>query len=463
MLRRRVMIVMLVLAALFCADAAAAPFMSQVDSLDLSDSAFLSVMQNAQTDTVKLEKDRGYDASGMVNTRRYRPADAVTFAKGGFAKNMFVTPNVRMFKIFHQDYSFAYGFSAYVGKWFTPHLAARVGLAWDYRIDNFDTRTIQDMELTATAMFNLSSYLGGYNPARFCEISVLGGVGVLGAWKRKENLVTYQYGFSATAHVGANVNIRLFDRLNLYIEPQVGMYSKGMALSPAKDWRSYLLGFSSTVGVLYNFGQARPEGERISSTWKRPKGELTGYFLSIMAGTQFQNSSLVFSTLPGLSKLGQHYSFAVGRYFTDYAGMRLSGYYSENNWLRYNDGKTMSTRYMSVCLEGMFDVVRLVKYIRAGKVPGKDQGWFGCSLVGGPEMGRMIKTDIGERLSVHYVGIVGGIHPEFRVHRHVALFVEPRFSIVPYSASSGMFVERNDNRNYYDALFNFNLGMEVRF
>lgn len=455
-------IILLTLIVFYCTEAFAS-LRSPVDSLDLSDSAFLSVMQEAQTvDTAKVVKDKGYDVSGMVNSKRWRPSDAIEFQKGGFFKNIYASPYVKTMKILNPDYSFAYGVGLTLGKWINPYFSARVGGGWYYWSDNFDTRTTQGVEVTATALFNLSSYLGGYDTSRFCEVSLLAGIGGLVNWKRQLTDKA-DVGGSFSGHFGANVNLRVFDRFNIFLEPQIAIHTNQLALSPSKNWRSYLLVFTTAVGVTYNFGQPKPQGERLSNSWKKPKGEEKGYFASLMAGLQFQNSRLVFESLKGGRKIGQHYALSFGRHYTDYFALRFSANYSRNNWIQYNDGKKFATDYVTVSLEGMFDVVRFAKYMVNKNIRPREQGWFGCSLVLGPEMGRMMKHDIGDDVSVHYVGLVGGIHPEFRVHDNISLFVEPRFSLVPYSAYTDEEAMNNESRNYYDCLFNFNIGIECRF
>ena len=51
---------------------------------------------------------------------------------------------------------------------------------------------------------------------------------------------------------------------------------------------------------------------------------------------------------------------------------------------------------------------------------------------------------------------------KYRVLENMSLFLEPRYSLVPYSHSVASEVEgRGDIRtNYYDDVFNFNIGVE---
>jgi hypothetical protein len=318
-------------------------------------------------------------------------------------------------------------------------------------------------------MFNMMSYVGGYNTARFCEMSVVGGLGYTHVWKKLAD-----HGDALSAHVGLNFDMRIYDRLHLFVEPQVNLFfnprhgspRKGIAISSAGDWRSYMPAFNTFVGLAYNFGETKPQIKRLSGSWKNPKLDWNGYYVSALAGLQFQsNSRLVWKgNMTAGERVGMHYSLGGGRWFNEFLAIRASASYSQNNWVKYLSAKPLRSRYLSVRLEGVLDVLNMGRHIhdKAKGEENPDDCFFGLAILAGPEMGRVIKHDKTLRISDHYVGLVGGLQARFRVHKWVSVVAEPRFTLVPYTAPNSDVDAPNDNRYYYDALLNFNVGIEVR-
>jgi hypothetical protein len=114
----------------------------------------------------------------------------------------------------------------------------------------------------------------------------------------------------------------------------------------------------------------------------------------------------------------------------------------------------MPADYYALRLEGVLDVVRLA--LRKSY-----NGCFGAGVVLGPELGYMVKKDVGYSLKRQYVGLNIGLQGNCRLGKSVNLFVEPRFCLVPYTAQNDDSTSYNFNRNYYDSLFNLNLGLEI--
>ena len=115
-------------------------------------------------------------------------------------------------------------------------------------------------------------------------------------------------------------------------------------------------------------------------------------------------------------------------------------------------------------LEGMLDVLNMVRYFRnkSNGVSDDVEPLFGLALLAGPEMGRMRKNDRNKMMvQEYYVGLAGGLQARFRLHKWVSALVEPRFTLVPYTAPHVDIEAPSDRMNYYDALLNINLGLEV--
>lgn len=470
----RKIIISLCLTVLSCVVCSAVPYRAVLDSLDVAaDSVSVDSLDvNDSTDaknTGKEVRDRGFDVSSLLNGTRYKAPAHTEFNKNSFFSNTFIGVRASTIKVMTPDYGFGPTAGGVIGKWVHPAVAVRLGAGLGYWYDNFDARKIRALDLSADVMFNMMSYVGGYNTARFCEMSVVGGLGYTHVWKKLAD-----HGDALSAHVGLNFDMRIYDRLHLFVEPQVNLFfnprhgspRKGIAISSAGDWRSYMPAFNTFVGLAYNFGQTKPQVQRLSGSWKNPKLDWNGYYVSALAGLQFQsNSRLVWKgNMSAGERVGMHYSLGGGRWFNEFLAIRVSASYSQNNWVKYLSAKPLRSRYMSVRLEGVLDVLNMGRHLygKSIGVENPDDCFFGLAILAGPEMGHMVKHDKTSKVHDHYVGLVGGLQARFRVHKWVSVIAEPRFTVVPYTAPNSDVDAPNDNRNYYDALLNFNVGIEVR-
>lgn len=470
----RKIIISFCLTVLSCVVCSAVPYRAVLDSLDVvADSVSVDSLDvNDSTDaknTGKEVRDRGFDVSSLLNGTRYKAPAHTEFNKNSFFSNTFIGVRASTIKVMTPDYGFGPTAGGVIGKWVHPAVAVRLGAGLGYWYDNFDARKIRAIDLSADVMFNMMSYVGGYNTARFCEMSVVGGLGYTHVWKKLAD-----HGDALSAHVGLNFDMRIYDRLHLFVEPQVNLFfnprhgspRKGIAISSAGDWRSYMPAFNTFVGLAYNFGQTKPQVQRLSGSWKNPKLDWNGYYVSALAGLQFQsNSRLVWKgNMSAGERVGMHYSLGGGRWFNEFLAIRVSASYSQNNWVKYLSAKPLRSRYMSVRLEGVLDVLNMGRHLygKSIGVENPDDCFFGLAILAGPEMGHMVKHDKTSKVHDHYVGLVGGLQSRFRVHKWVSVIAEPRFTVVPYTAPNSDVDAPNDNRNYYDALLNFNVGIEVR-
>ena len=470
----RKIIISLCLTVLSCVVCSAVPYRAVLDSLDVAaDSVSVDSLDvNDSTDarnTGKEVRDRGFDVSSLLNGTRYKAPAHTEFNKNSFFSNTFIGVRASTIKVMTPDYGFGPTAGGVIGKWVHPAVAVRLGAGLGYWYDNFDARKIRALDLSADVMFNMMSYVGGYNTARFCEMSVVGGLGYTHVWKKLAD-----HGDALSAHVGLNFDMRIYDRLHLFVEPQVNLFfnprhgspRKGIAISSAGDWRSYMPAFNTFVGLAYNLGQTKPQVQRLSGSWKNPKLDWNGYYVSALAGLQFQsNSRLVWKgNMSAGERVGMHYSLGGGRWFNEFLAVRVSASYSQNNWVKYLSAKPLRSRYMSVRLEGVLDVLNMGRHLygKSIGIENPDDCFFGLAILAGPEMGHLVKHDKTSKVHDHYVGLVGGLQARFRVHKWVSVIAEPRFTVVPYTAPNSDVDAPNDNRNYYDALLNFNVGIEVR-
>lgn len=433
------------------------------DTIELSDSAFMAQMaaQYASNQEKKVV-DRGFDVSRLVNIRRQRSVDITPFSAKPFLANTFVSARYTTNKILTEDYGFGQIGGLSFGKWVHEDHAVRITASMGQWQDNFDGSPITGVDASASYLFNLSSYVGGYRTNRLVEVMLVAGAGYSNSM-RKDFI-----GHAANGHVGMNLNLRLFNGFDFFIEPIVKIYpngkdddddltdQKGMAVSYAGNWRTWLTAVELSCGLSYNIKPSKsPYSEKLV-----PIPE--GWFASFQGGPHFQNSALVYQVLGLENSLGVHINLGIGKYYNDFFAMRYSAAYSRGPWVIYDD-KDYPCNYFALRAEGMVDFVGLIR--KAVRKEGKSL--FSASLLFGPEFGYMYKVDHefdevnnDSVISSAYFGLTGGVQAKFRVTKRLSLFLEPRFSIMPYDAPLHDLTTQNDFRNYYDGIFNGNLGIE---
>lgn len=431
---------------------AAADTLAVGDSL--SDDELLKMLSAPQNDTVKKVVDRGFDVSSMIRSRRMRAADVTPFEAWPFMKNTFGSLRLTSLTMSSDDYSSGLQLGVSFGKWLLPDHAVRANLDMGLWHDNFDGEPILGTELSASYIFNLTSYAFGYRTNRLFEASVLAGLGYANSTlvKNVANQTSGVSGSALTAHVGALLNLRIFKNLDFFLEPQAVMYTKGMAVSNSGTWRSWVTAFRGTLGFTYNINQAYTE----DSPLLRERSD--GYFISFMMGPAMQNSRLVYQDVGFVDALGVHVGLSVGKYYTDYFALRYTGSYTRNTWVAYPDGLSFPCNYYALRVEGMFDVLDFVYHCLPDNF--KKPGFLAASVIFGPEMGYMYKVDRNDVLKTLYMGMTVGAQAKFRLGKRLALFVEPRFSIIPYDAPIHLPTTLHDRDNYWDGVMNLNAGIE---
>lgn len=413
------------------------PLLSRVDTTEfgLTDS-LAAALQSAFTDTtVAKVRDRGFDASKYKMLRRFTPQDQHEFKVHNFSDKTFYTLHTSAQKLNAPDYPFGLVTGLSYGKWLHEDHALRANLSLGHWYDNFNGEDIHAGELTASYLFNLTSYLSGYNPGRFCEVSVVVGGGyAMSGYKGN-------WGHALTGHIGANFEMKLSNVVSLTMEPLGKIYSNGMAVSRAGNWRSWLSAFEGTTGLTINIGSPRVKIK--SGDW----------FVSVLGGVQTQNSATVYNKVGIANSLGLNANLSVGRHITDYFALRGSASYSRHKWIKY-DVFLLYSHYYSGRLELMLDLVKAFQPNQHHDIT--------FSILMGPEFGYMYKDDFGkEYIATPYVGLTGGAQMKFFLTPGMRAVFEPRFSVVPYMGKSYDKTTLNDFVNYYDGIVNMNIGLEI--
>ena len=394
-----------------------------------------------------------------------RTVDHSDFNRDDFFSNTFVGARAGSISLAGTGYGQGQMIGLFAGKWVHPVVGIRLGTGLGYWYSNSDSRRVREFDLAADAMFNMMSAFGGYSTTRFCEVSLVAGAGYTHVWKSLLSKTDIrQKGDALSGRAGVNIDMKILDKIHLFVEPQAVLYltpgasNKGAALTG----RRFIFGSNTSVGLTYNFGQTTPEGPRMSCDWNDPKSDWNGYFASALGGCQFQCNST--SNMTGSERTGMYISLGGGRWFNDLFGLRISGSYSRNNWKKYESGKLMNAYYLSMRLEGMLDVLSVCRRIYNHSVGslGSSDRFFGLSVLAGPELGYMKKRDVTLDAKGCYVGFAGGLQARFRVNELISVLAEPRVTVVPHSAPNTSKAVSGARVNNIDGIMSFNAGLEIR-
>ena len=377
----------------------------------------------------------GFNAMDYSMQKRFRPRNTSSFLNEKFTDNTFLHVTGGQFRFLDSQSCSGASAGIHYGKWFLPNHAFRLGAGFAFGRDNHDSRYMGQAFLRLSYMFDLISYIYGYDTSRFCVVSFVTGPGY--ALVRNSGVT----GHSFTSHIGANVSMRVFRTVDVFWEPLFEIYTGSSAIPQSGTRKRVVCAFSGSVGLSCRFAQDNVSAPPASENW----------FLFLSGGIQFQNSSAVYRKIGLGNALGMHLNAGVGKWCRDFLALRLSAFYSDCKWMKYYAGNPLPELYAGVRFEGQLDLVSLVRGRKCR---------FSSSVLLGPEVGFFSKTDLNGKLSDLYVGLSTGLQANLKIASGVSLFVEPRLSIVPYSAPSDDATLVDAYRNYYDSVISVNVGLQ---
>lgn len=421
----------------------------------LTESEILKLLAGQQNDTAQVvKKDRGRDVSRMVHAKRYRPVDESKFALMPFMRNTFVSARATTVQLFNPNYGTALSGGLSFGKWLHQDHAVRINFDMGSWSDNLDNAFILGTEIGLSYLFNISAVVDGYRTSRFCDINLVTGVGYANATRTKQayTQVEKKMGHAFAYHLGLHFNFRVFKHINMFVEPLAMLYTSGYSISYPTSWKGAFPAFRGNFGFTYNIKQDT------ASDSQKLTPRLHGFFISLAGGPNIQNSDLVYNHL-GLDKaIGGHLALGIGKYYTDYLAVRYSFAYSRHNWY---ESKTIvyPSNYYALRAEAVWDILSFARYFLYNGEKTKHK-FLDASVVFGPELGYMYKSDEKDAVKAMYFGLSAGAQAKFRITKRFAMFVEPRFSLVPYTAPADDRQTTNSHENYYDGLINLNAGIE---
>lgn len=404
----------------------------------LAFSAALSAEE--QTDTTKQ-----FNALDYSLQKRYRPANE-TFINDRFIDNTFISVQGGIFNMApwgDTKYSFGPSAALGLGKWVNEYNAVRISLSWKNFARKRDIAEFTVAGLGASHLFNVSSYLGGYRRSRFFELSTV--EGLMYSCSILDGNIRHALG----VNLGLNMNMRLSNAVDFYLEPAVTVHTDGIDHSGAMNWHHYDLEYGVAMGLAVNIGSGQG---KVSTPRKRNPHT----YIALFVGPQIQNSELVVRDLGILNAVGPHFGITAGQWLIDCFALQASAFYSGDKWIRDIDGTLKDSRYIGLRVEGRFDPLMMI--------PGwKEKSVFSIPLLFGPEAGYMHKDDRRMKIDKMYLGLTAALQLRFRLVDFLSIYIEPRMSIVPYALDfyTNYLDESGVRETYYDGLVNLNFGIEI--
>lgn len=378
---------------------------------------------------------------GLKMQSRYVPVNQPFNRSRNFMANTYVTVIGSGYRQFSENYGNGPYLTVGFGKWFSPYWSARIAAGTGYLLDNYYGGVhVKLVDFRASALYNVSAYIDGYNPDRLIEFYPMAGVGLGLTWLNSGKVYA-----GVSGHLGYQVNLHAMPGVDLVIEHSLELVQDSRRDNRMDVWRGYLFGLHTGFGARFSLD-------------RKTVGADPGYdwFVTAAGGVQTQNSQFV-SMMDFKSSLGPCGYIGVGRYYNRFLAFRLSAGYSSHVWKREVD-TSFNSRYIFARPEAMFDLLQLI--------PGmSEDSRFGVVALLGHEVGNVLKMEPSDqqyfpRGGAWYVGFSGAVQLKVRFFRGMTLFVEPRFSYVPYTAP--YVLEGMQYKNYYDAVFSMSMGLEAR-
>ena len=292
--------------------------------------------------------------------------------------------------------------------------------------------------------YDFTTYYLGYDPDRSWAVRTVEAVGM------NLSYASGNYGFSFSARLGLMLSAVLSRDCEIFFQPDVAFYTDGIDCSKASNWQRFDMGYGFSTGLMWHLNRFRAETpqEETFGKWF-----VENSYILFSGGCNFQISSLTLNH-PGLFPSAREtVQLTYGRLVEGPVGVEFSLFYSRDVWKQFSDLRNKFCYYAGLRPQVAFDPLWWAGI-----------EWFSMPLLAGPEIGFIIKQDDGYSVRRAYMGLSLALRPDFLVNRHLSLFLEPRFSMVPYTFSprtNSTLV--TGSRNYYDMLLSLSLGMRIPF
>ena len=366
-----------------------------------------------------------------------------------------------------------------LGRFTSVRLTAHAGLSYE----KYTNRMFARIGGKVDHLFDISSFINGYQTTRLLSVSSVLGVGY--QYGRMSNIGLS--GNAAEAHGGLQLRLYTGPHGYLNIEPYIGIGTDDIDLNQTYNWRRFDVFYGANINYVYYFTnhlsrQARKAkiddynqlfrllsdstgrvptigGESIANWYHKKDSTLqswqTPWIFEYAFGVNFTNTN----KLNLMETMGNSAHLAIGKWFSPVIGMRLTASSRTAVWrhdLHFSNNVEykiyQNQQYFSGGVEAMFNPLGGLKKFSWN-------GPYGIYLLAGGEYGWMKKDDAYKTLHCRSEAYTAGLHLWYRLSDGVQLFLEPRFTHnvyrIPY---------RNASRNerYSDNSYGLRAGITIQ-
>lgn len=362
--------------------------------------------------------------------------------------------------------------------------------------------TLKESMLSLDYLFNISSYFDGYKPDRWLNISPFIGVGMQNA------RIGTPYGVAETAlegHAGLQLKFFAGHRASFTFEPYIKLAQDTYDISGTQNWKKYDVIYGGNMLFTYylksNLSRKKQKGDfrqhydesklyevvngkkvklegrdlynakmsqladsayiaksnkrryfsddSVASAWRTP------LFVDFSGGVSLMESD----NFSASETMGVSTAISVGKWFSSFIGVRLTGRLSNNKWSESYEGATelnpsykenLYATYIGGEADAMFNVFGLRRAYNW-------QSPVGLTLLGGVGYGRLMKYD-KTRLECDYVSYNVGAQLWMRLSDDLRLFAEPNYTYYSYKIP---YTNVKWNKKFADKQLSLRLGLSV--
>ncbi|NPD93229.1 hypothetical protein [Xylanibacter muris] len=350
-----------------------------------------------------------------------------------------------------------------IGKQISKVSSLRLGVQGAFGFQHDKEKMFYRYGMKLDYIYSLSSYIKGYNPSRFLDVSAVVGAG--GHYARYSH---DRDGFAPEAHLGMQFKFFTGARGYVSLEPYVSVAGDKIDLSQFRNDRKVDYSYGANLSFIYYLNNnLSPESRRrlirkanrneqadsVLPAWRAP------WFMEFASGISFLNTP----DLNFAQTAGHDISFSVGKWFSSVVGLRLTGSVRtaafdsvivEESYKPYHPEYRyrLKATYTTGRIEAMFNPLGFRR----------NYSWnenFGFYIVAGGEIGRISKNE-GRGLRCLTTAYSGGLHLWAKLVDDVSLFIEPRYTFYEYKIPYSNLKDGSAKR-FSDDIYSVNVGLAM--
>ena len=352
--------------------------------------------------------------------------------------------------------------SVAVGKQFNKYHSARLTMYGGYGYQQQTNTVFRRVGIKADYLFDISSYMDGYDPTRLMDASIVLGAGYM--YSRYSNILK-----DGTPELHGGMQFKFFTGPQGYLalEPYLGVQGDNGDFSGARNYRKYDFFYGATISFIYYLhNNLSPEArmrykknvvingnDTIMPTWRTP------WFVELSSGLTMMSGS---DKLSLTETRGHELSLSVGKWFSPIIGMRATGALRSAKWNTNTTDEVLSpsykpsyvtnyhSSYLSGRVEALFNPFGLTKKFSWDAT-------CGAYLTGGIGIGWLRKKQ-EEELRTFAIEYSCGLHLWAKIADDLHVFLEPRYTYfdykIPYSNIKW-------NKKFSEQLYSASIGLSI--